>query len=234
MRSFEVRAGAIAGWIGLVGVTILFIVGPSLIAGQPPTVASNVGDVMAYFGHPELGPIYGVLGPLVVITAILPFGIGLRAALRREAASESTNAFADYGLAFLVVAAPVYAVSGAMVAGLVEAAGHDPATLAILFREYDVLYDAAADVLEGAWIGAFSVAMLGGGFPRWIGWLGVVVGLSRWLKAFAPFVPALVPIALPGGLLFLAWFLGTVVGLTRLARLTRVSGTQSTPLAAAS
>lgn len=180
------------------------------------------------------GPIYGGLGPLVVIVAIIPFGIALRTALGGSGRDDRTNVFADYGLAFLVVAAPVYADSGAMVAGLVDAVGREPGTLATLFGQYDVLYDAAADVLEGAWIGAFSIAMLGGAFPRWVGWLGVLVGLSRWIKAFAPFVPALVPIALPGGILFLVWFAAAVVALSCVALRIPTADSPATAMAGAS
>src|SRR2546423_5095587 len=52
---------------------------------------------------------------------------------------------------------------------------------------------------------------------RWIGWLGVAVALSRWIKAFVPVsgVPeTIIPIS---GILFLAWFLAIVVALTRVA-----------------
>jgi hypothetical protein len=218
MQTFDIRLGAAAGWIAFIGVTLLLVIGPMMLAGQPPSALSSSAEVAAYFGHGSLAPLYGVVGPLIVLTTIVPFGVGLRAALRSGASDGRTAAFADYGLVFLVIAAALYAVSGSMVAGLVDAAGRADGTLTSLFRQYDVLYDGAADVLEGAWIGAFSVAMLGGALPRWIGWLGIVVGLSRWLKAFAPFVPALVPLAIPGGVLFLLWFLVTVIGLTRSAR----------------
>jgi hypothetical protein len=217
-QAFDIRFGAAAGWVAFIGVTLLLVIGPMVLAGQPPSALSSPAEVAAYFRHGALAPLYGVIGPLVVITTIVPFGFGLRAALRAGASDGRTAAFADYGLGFLLIAAALYAVSGSMVAGLVDAADRDAGTLTSLFRQYDVLYDAGADVMEGAWIGAFSVAMLGGGAPRWIGWLGIVVGLSRWLKAFAPFAPALAPLAIPGGLAFLLWFLATVVALTRVAR----------------
>jgi hypothetical protein len=225
VQAVHLQVGAAAGWVAFVGVTLLLVVGPMLIAGQPPTALSPTAEVIAYFGHGLLGPLYGVVGPIVVISTIIPFAIGLRAALQSGAGDGRTMAFADYGLGFLLVAAGLYAVSGSMVAGLVDAAGRDSGTMTTLFRQYDVLYDGAADVLEGAWIGAFSVAMLGGGLPRWIGWLGVVVGLSRWLKAFAPFAPALVPLGIVGGLAFLLWFLAAVVALTRVARRASRMGT---------
>src|SRR4026209_2111456 len=191
MEPFHIRVGAAAGWVALVGVTVLLVIGPMVIAGQPPSSLSSPAEVAAYFGHGSLAPLYGVVGPLVVLSAIVPFAIGLRAALRAGAPGGRTAAFADYGVGFLLVAAALYAVSGSMVAGLVDAAGRDVGALMTLFRQYDVLYDAAADVPEGAWLGAFSIAMIGGPMPRWVGWLGFIVAGSRWLKAFAPFVPAL-------------------------------------------
>lgn len=218
--SFSIRFGAVCGWIGLIGVVSLFIVIPTLLAGQPPTSTTDPATVVAYFSHSELAPMNGVLGPFVGVLAIIPFAIGLRAAIR-EGAGERSSAFADLGLAVVVVAAPIYLISGALAAALVDAAGRDAGTFATLFRLYDVLYDAGADVLEGGWIAAFSVAMIGGRLPAWLAWLGIAVGLSRWVKAFAPFVPAVGVITLPSGLLFILWFISAVVVLTRVALRTR-------------
>ncbi|GAC1663989.1 MAG: hypothetical protein NVS9B8_03710 [Candidatus Limnocylindrales bacterium] len=215
--SFEIRLGAAAGWIGLIGVFVAFIAIPTALAGQPPTVNTPLPDVMAYFRHPAFALINGVLGVFVGIVAIVPFGYALRSVLR-SSSDPRARIFADYGFALLLVTAPVYLVSSALGAMLVQAANGDPATFASLFRLYDVMYDGGADVLEGAWIGAFSIAVLWSTLPRWVGWLGVIVMLSRWIKAFVPVAPVpeiVIPI---GGVLFLAWFLAAVVVLTREAR----------------
>lgn len=214
---FEVRVGAVTGWIGFVGVLIAFILIPTALAGQPPTVHTDPAATMAYFRHPEFAAINGVLGVLVGIVAILPFGYGLRSVLR-SGGDPRARVFADFGMMFLMVAAPVYLISGALGAMLVQATTGDPATFATLFRLYDVVYDGGADILEGAWIGAFSLAALWGPLPRWIAWLGLALGLSRWIKAFIPVAPvpeALIPI---GGILFVAWFVVILVALTREAR----------------
>jgi len=214
---FEVRLGAVAGWIGFVGIVVAFIAIPTAVAGQPPTVHTDPTVVIAYFRHPEFALINGVLGVLVGIVAIVPFGYGLRTVLRSTDDARA-RVFADLGFGFLIVAAPVYLVSGAIGAMLVQAANGDPGTFATLFRLYDVMYDGGADILEGAWIGAFSLAALWGPLPRWIGWLGVILAMSRWIKAFIPVAPVpeiVIPI---GGLLFVAWFLAIVVALTREAR----------------
>jgi hypothetical protein len=214
MRAFEIRLGAAAGWVGLVGVVSAFIAIPMILAGQPPTVHTALPATMAYFRHPEFALINGVLGVFVGVVAIVPFGYGLRATLAAGGDAQA-RVFADLGFAMLVLAAPVYLVSSALGATLVQAADGDPATFAVLFRLYDVMYNGGADVLEGAWIGAFSIAALRGPFPRWIALLGLLLATSRWVKAFVPVAPVpeiIIPI---GGVLFLAWFLAIVVVLTR-------------------
>jgi hypothetical protein len=215
--SFEVRLAAVAGWIGFVGIVVAFIVYPMAVAGQPPTVNTEPGAVMAYFRHPEFALINGVLGVFFGILTILLFGYGLRSILA-TGTDRRARTFADLGLALLIVTLPVYLVSGAIGAMLVQAADGDPATFTTLFRLYDLIYNGGADVLEGAWIGAFSLAALWGPLPRWIGWLGVAVMASRWIKAFVPVAPVPEIVVAIGGVLFLSWFLVIVVALTREAR----------------
>ncbi len=215
--SYPVRLGALAGWIGLVGVMGAFVLVPMLVAGQPPTIATDLPTVMAYFRHPEFIVINGYVGVFVGAVAILAFGYGLRAALR-EMGTERGRTFADVGLALLVVSVPIYVVSSALGATLVHAADGDAATFGTLFRLYETLYDGTADVLEGAWIISFSIAMLGGAMPRWLAWLGIALGLSRWIKGAIPFGAPLDPIIPISGILFAAWFVLVVVGLTYVAR----------------
>jgi hypothetical protein len=217
--SFEVRVGAVAGWIALVGIVTLLIAIPMALAGQPPTVNTDPAAVMAYFRHPELAIINGVLAVFVGIVATVAFGYGLRSWLR-SGSDVRARVMADLGFALLLVSAPIYLVSGALGAMLVQAADGDPGTFASLFRLYDVTYNGGADVMEGAWIGAFSLAALWSPLPRWIGWLGLAVLATRWVKAFIPFAPVPEAIALLGGLVFIAWFVVVVVALSRAARST--------------
>ena len=51
--SFPIKLGAAAGWIGFVGILAAFIVFPMALAGQPPTMNTDLPAVMAYFRHPE-------------------------------------------------------------------------------------------------------------------------------------------------------------------------------------
>lgn len=215
--SYAVRLGAAAGWIGFVGIVAAFIVVPMMLAGQPPTMNTDLTAVMAYFRHPEFAVINGFLGVFVGAVAIVAFAYGLRTALHQTGDSR-TQTFADLGLAILIVSVPVYIVSATLGATLVQAADGDAGTFATLFRLYEVTYDGAADVLEGAWILSFSIASLGGAFPRWLGWLGIALGLSRWVKATIPFGAPLEGIIPISGILFIAWFLCMVIALTNAAR----------------
>ena len=215
MSPFAVRLGAVAGWLGFVGVVGGLIVIPGVIAGQPPTSSTDLSAVGAYFAHPQLALQFGLVNGFIAV-AIIAFGLGLRAAIG-SVADDRSRALADVGLGLIVVTTAVYLISGALGAALVDVAGRGGGELATLFRLYDVTYNGLADVLEGAWIGAFSLAMLSGPMPTWIGWLGVVLGLSRWVKALAPFVVLPDAVTAVSGLLFLAWFLAIVVALTRFA-----------------
>ena len=217
VRSFPVALGAAAGWVGFAGVVGLFILVPMALAGQPPTMATDPFAVLAYFRHPEFVVINGFLGVFFGAVAIVGLGYGLRSALAQDG-DERRRTFADLGLALLLVSVPVYIVSSAIGAALVGAANGDAGTFATLFRLYEILYDGAADVLEGAWILSFALAMLGGVMPRWLGWLGVALGLSRWVKAAIPFgapIEAIIPVS---GILFVIWFLAVVIVLTTIAR----------------
>jgi hypothetical protein len=215
--SFPIKLGAAAGWIGFVGIVAAFIAVPMLLAGQPPTMNTDLPAVMAYFRHPEFAVINGFLGVFVGAVAIVAFAYGLRTALS-QTGDVRTRTFADLGLAILLISVPVYIVSGTLGATLVQAADGDVGTFATLFRLYEVTYDGAADVLEGAWILSFSIATLGSPFPRWLGWLGIALALSRWVKATIPFGAPLEIIIPISGILFVAWILVTVIALTDAAR----------------
>lgn len=225
MSPFAVRLGAGAGWLAFIGVVVGLILIPTVVAGQPPTPSTALSAVSAYYAHPELAAVLGLLSGFIAV-AFIVFGLGLRAAMM-SAAGDRDRAFADVGMGLLVVAMTLNLVSGALGATLVDVAGRGAGELATIFRLHEVLFDGLADVLEGAWIGAFSLAMLGGAMPRWIGWLGVGLGLSRWVKALAPFVALPDPLAMASNLVLIAWLLATVVALTRSARRSGVAPSPS-------
>jgi hypothetical protein len=214
MSPFVIRLGAAAGWLALIGVVVGLVIIPAVIAGQPPTAHTDMSVVSAYFAHPELAIILGLVTGFIAL-AFIPFGLGLRAAV--SASSARDRALADVGVGLLVVAMGINLVSGALGAALVEVAARGGAELAPLFRLHEVMFNGLADVLEGGWIGAFSLAMLGGAMPRWIGWFGVAFGLAHWVKALEPFVKLPDPVDLLFGPLLVVWFLAAVVALTRIA-----------------
>jgi uncharacterized membrane protein len=235
MRStFDLRLGSIAGWVSLIGIAAAFIVLPMAIAGQPPTIDTPLPDAVAYFRHPELAILTSFVGTLVGAVAVVGFVYALHGVLRTTDSPRS-RVFADLALLLVVVTIPVYVVSSALGAALVSAATGDAATFGGLFRVYEILYNGAADILEGAWIGAFGIAMVRGPLPAWLGWLGIGLGLSRWLKAGIPFGLVIPGIDMVSGLLFLVWFIGAVVALTRVARrglaTSRVGDALASPLA---
>jgi hypothetical protein len=219
---FALRIGAVTGWIALVGIIVGFIAIPMAIAGQPPTVNTDPAAVVAYFQHPEFTLIYGVAGIFWGIVALVPFVYGLRSLLR-SGSDERAGLFADLGFALVLVSAPAYLVSSALGAMLVQAASGDPATFASLFRFYDVLYNGGADVLEGAWIGAFSIAAFWAPVPRWVAGLGVALAISRWIKAFIPVAPVPELVSAVSGVLFIVWFVAVVSVVTRAAMRARPS-----------
>lgn len=214
MSPFAIRLGAGAGWLALIGVVAALVVIPAAIAGQPPNAHSDASAVSAYFAHPELAILQGFVTGFVAL-AFIPFGLGLRATV--SSSDARGLAFADVGLGLLIVAMGINLVSGALGAALVDVATRGDTQLGPLFRLHEVLFNSLADVLEGGWIGAFSIAMLGGPISRWIGWYGVVFGVAHWVKALEPFVRLPDAVDLLFGPLLLVWFLAIVVALTRLA-----------------
>jgi hypothetical protein len=209
------RLGAAAGWVAFVGVVGGLIVIPTVIAGQPPTIRTPAADVARYFAHPEFVGLFAVVATLLAGVPIIPFGLGIRA-MAGEGSARS-RVLAELGFLLLIATVPVYVVSDALGAVL-AASQSDAAVFGSVHQLYELLYNGSADALEGAWIGAFSLAMLDSTLPRWLGWLGVVLAASRWVKAFVP-VTSAVPDAVitVSGVLFLAWFLAVVIALTRRA-----------------
>jgi len=212
MDRFGTRTGAAFGWISLIGVTLFLIVIPAITAGQPPTLSTAAAATRAYFGHSELTVIY-VLSPLIAV-AMIPFGLALRNVLR--VGSDRARLAADVGLLCIIATVPLYVISSALGAVLAGEVSGDPNVFEALFRVRVLLYDSAADFLEGAWIGAFALATIAGPGQRWLGWLGVAVALSRWVKGLAPVVALPDAVILIGGVAFLVWWGWTIRSMTRI------------------
>ena len=228
MSPFAVRLGAVGGWLAIVGLSVGLIILPAAIAGPPPSPSASPEALRAYFDHPGLAILNGYVTGFVAL-GFVAFGLGMRVAF--GAGSERDRAFADLGVVLVVIAMGLNLISGALVAALVDAAGRGGTDLTSLVRLHDVTYDGLGDVLEGGWMAAFSVAMLGGVTPRWIGWYGIALGVAHWVKALGPFTTLPDMVDMLFGLLILVWFLATVVTLTRIAR-GRVGSRSRAPLPA--
>ena len=214
MSPFSARLGAVAGWLTLLGLVVGLIIVPAMIAGQEPASAAPPSELRAYFAHPELAVLNGYLTGFVAV-GFVAFGLGLRVIL--SAGTDRDHAFADIGMALLVIAMGLNLASGALVATLVDGTSRAGADLVPLARLHDVTFNGLGDVLEGAWIGAFSIAMLSGTMPRWIGWYGIVLAVAHLLKAIGPFIALPEMLDQVFGPLIVIWFLATVVSLTRIA-----------------
>lgn len=232
MDGWVVRIGAVAGWIFLIGVLVVLLILPTLIAGQPLSATVDADRIRTYFAHQELAPLIGLFPPFLSV-AVVTFGLALREVFRDR---PGAHFYATGGLAFLLVTSALYVTQAALAATLITLATTGGEEIVPVFRFYDVLYNNAADVLEGTWILGFSLAMLKSStFPSWIGWVGVVVAVSRWAKAFAPFTGAFPDaiLALLGVFLFV-WLGATVIQLTRLARTVAKNQTPTASAVAAS
>jgi hypothetical protein len=206
---------AAAGWVSFLGIVGGLILIPTLIAGQPPTASTPLPQAMAYFAHRDLIGVSALLAVFVGGMPIVPFAIGLRELFGDG--SDAAHDWAEIAFFLLIATLPVYVVSGAIGGALATPAAADPTVFAPLHQLYQLLYNGAADVLEGAWIGAFGLAAVLGarsGSTRAMGWLGIALGFSRWLKAFVA-VGAMTDAVIPvSGLLFVGWFLAVVVALS--------------------
>lgn len=221
MSRYAVRVGAGAGWFALAGLLIGLVILPAAIAGQPPTTSSSATEIRDYFSHPELGILNGYVTGFVAI-GFVAFGLGLRSAL--ATGTDRDRFFADLGVALLVIAMGLNVISGALVAAGVDATARGTSDLTQLLAFHNVTFDGLGDVVEGGWIGAFSIAMLGGAMPRWIGWFGVALGVAHIGKALGPFIALPDAIDAVFGVVIALWLLATVVALTRLARQPAANG----------
>ncbi len=214
MSRFSLQVGAIAGWLTLAGVLVALVILPTVIAGQQVSGTSDVQRISAYYNHPEFGFLLSMVNAFIIVFTVT-FGVVLRGALR---ANDRQGLLADIALVALAVTASLYLVQGALAATLVTIAGQ-AGEIGPWFRFYDILYHGVADVMEGFWIGAFALAMLArpGRFPAWLGWLGLGLGLLRWVKATGPFVALPEALTIVGGLVLIIWLGGVCVVLTRAA-----------------
>lgn len=209
---YAVRIGAIAGWLSLAGILTFSVIGPMVIAGPRVSGTLDAKIIQPYFRHEALAPFSA--GEFVIMLAFVPFVLALRQALSPD---DRASFLSQVGLAFALIAAPLYLVDGAIHATLVTVAmsGGD---LLPLFRFWDILYNSATYLAEAGYAFAFARAMRDArAFPRWMPWWGVIVGALQLVNMSALFVGIPDNLTLIGNLAFMLWFVGASIGLTRLA-----------------
>lgn len=210
---YAARIGAVAGWLALAGVLAFSVIGPMIIAGQRVSGTLDLKAIQTYFRHDALAPINA--GGFFILLAMIPFALALRDVLSIDARARFLS---QVGLAFVLVAAPLYLAEYSLQATLVAVAKSSSDVLP-LFRFWDVLYNSAIYLAEAAYAFAFARAMRDvHAFPRWMPWWGALVGALLLVNVSALFVGIPDDATLIGNLAFVGWFIGSSVGLTRLAR----------------
>jgi hypothetical protein len=216
------KAGAILGILTLGAIWAFEVIGPSAVAGMEPSGSRDPTVVAAYFAH-------GALAPLAVLSCLsglsfLAFVLAVRETLSPNPVARVLGSLVA-GLAAVEVGAIF--LKSALRASIVStvAAGGNPMPAFFL---YDNLWNSMVYLLEGAFLFTISLALLREGRGlSWVAKLGLAAGAVQVANA------ALLPLgvgpaaALPGNLLFSAWFVAVSSSLWR--RASGVGETKETP-----
>lgn len=212
MNETIAKAGAIAGWLSLVGI-FGYHIGLTILAGNRVSGTTDIAAIQAYYQH-EVIATASLLGLFTLVT-ILVFVYALREIL--AAGSSRARALATLGLLFVVIELPIILVQLALEAALVSVATSGGDVLG-LFRFWDVLYNSGAYSLEASYLVCFGLAMRdAAAFPRWLPRYSLVVGAAQVVNVFAIWVGIPDTATLPANMLFGVWFAATSVGLGRIA-----------------
>ena len=212
------RIGAVTGWLALAAILAFSVFGPMIVAGQRISGTLDPAAIAAYYRHGALATVSAAAFSIIVF--FLPFALALRQVLSMN---ERARFLSTLGLAFAVAAVPLYLSDASVQSALVgaAAAGSD---IVPLFRFWDIQYNSASYVLEAGYVAAFSMSMRGApGFPRWMSRYGLIVAATLLINATALFVGIPDNLTLIGNLALVGWFVGTNIGLSRLARQSRVA-----------
>lgn len=211
--AYAAHVGAFAGWLALAGVLAFSVIGPMIVAGQRVSGTLDPKLVQTYFRHDALALVNA--GGFLILLAMIPFALALREVL---AIDERARFLSQVGLVFVLIAAPLYLTEYSLQAALVTVSKSSSDILP-LFRFWDILYNSAIYLAEAAYAFCFARAMRDvSAFPRWMPWWGIIVGALQLINMSALFVGIPDDATLVGNLSFVGWFIGSSVGLTRLAR----------------
>lgn len=205
------RAGALAGWISLVGI-FAYHVGLTIAVGQRVSGTTDAAAIQAYYRNSMIAP--ASVEQFLVLVPVAIFVLALREAL---ATSPWTRFLTALALVFAVAELPTILVESSLQATLVTvaASGGD---VVPLFRFWDVLYNSGLYVLEAGWIASFGLAMTeSAAFPRWLPKFSLVVAGLQLVNMTAIWVGIPDQFTLVGNMGFAIWIGAASVGLGRLA-----------------
>jgi hypothetical protein len=205
MTASPARAGAVAGWLTLLGILVFELIVPTLIAGQRVTATIDAGQIRAFYAHDALAPLVS-LGVFAIVLAFIPFAVAIWTISEDE---PRRRFLATVGLGFAVAAAPLYVAKSALAATLVTLAptSSDPVPL---FRFWDVLYNGGIYPLEAGWVLGLGLAIGGReAAPRWLGAISIVVAALQLVNATALFAGIPDGLTIPGNIALAVW-LGSV------------------------
>jgi hypothetical protein len=193
---------AVAGAGGL-GYVVLTLVGVS-IGGRVPDLGTGPDAVATDFSGGALGSTYAatyVTG--LAAFAFLVLAAFLAASMRRDDQGGLSAMVLATGTTFALL----FGLDAVLLTALRYAGHHgaDTGSLVVLNTVRTIALDGAYIAL-GAFTLAASAAILRGVLPRWLGWIGLVVGVALLV----------VPVSAPAYLLSLVWTVAAaIVMLTR-------------------
>jgi hypothetical protein len=212
MASQVARIGAVAGWIGLLGIFGYHLLLQGLF-GPRVSGTLDAAAVTDFYAHDAIA--WLGLEQIVVTIPVLVFVVALREVLGQWPIARF---WATVGLAVMTAEVALIITEVSIQAALVTAvaSGADPLPL---FRLWDVLYNSGVYVLEASVLLTFGLAFRAAdAFPGWLAGLSFVAAAAIGINAVAIWIGLPDRATLPANLLFAAWFGGTSLVLGRLGR----------------
>jgi hypothetical protein len=211
MASPVARIGAVAGWIGLLGIVGYHLLLQGLF-GPRVSGTLDAAAVTEFYRHDAIA--WLGIEQFVVVVPVLVLIVALREILR---SSPVARFWATVGLGLMTAEAALIITQISAQAAIVTAvaSGADPIPL---FRFWDVLYNSGVYVLEASLLLSFGLAFRAtDAFPRWLTGLSFVAGAAVAVNVVAIWIGIPDPATLPANILFAAWLGGSGLVLGRIA-----------------
>lgn len=211
MASPIARIGALAGWVGLLGIFGYHLLLQGLF-GPRVSGTLDAAAVTDFYRHDAIA--WMGVEQFIVVVPVLVFVVALREVLLPWPIARF---WATVGLGLMTAEVALIMTEISIQAALVTAVstGSDPVPL---FRFWDVLYNSGVYVLEASLLLSFGLAFRSAeAFPGWLAGLSFVAGIAAAVNVSAIWVGIPDPATLPANVLFAAWFGGTSLVLGRFA-----------------